>query len=81
MSKWDNLLEVTADLYGDKVVYHGVVSGLSGGTGSAFSMILAQNATGNWITGCSALPVRITLDKHELEARPATGRFIDGSHH
>ena len=63
-------VEVTADLYGDKVVYHGVVSGLSGGTGSAFSMIPAQNATGNWIKVVQRLPVRITLDKHELEARP-----------
>lgn len=63
-------VEVTADLYGDKVVYHGVVSGLSGGTGSVFSMIPAQNATGNWIKVVQRLPVRITLDKHELEARP-----------
>ncbi len=63
-------VEVTADLYGDKVVYHGVVTGLSGGTGSAFSMIPAQNATGNWIKVVQRLPVRITLDKHELEARP-----------
>ena len=63
-------VEVTADLYGDKVVYHGVVSGLSGGTGSAFSMIPAQNATGNWIKVVQRLPVRITLDKKELAERP-----------
>lgn len=63
-------VEVTADIYGDKVVYHGVVSGLSGGTGSAFSMIPAQNATGNWIKVVQRLPVRITLDKHELAQRP-----------
>lgn len=63
-------VEVTADLYGDKVVYHGVVSGVSGGTGSAFSMIPAQNATGNWIKVVQRLPLRITLDKKELAAHP-----------
>ncbi len=63
-------VEVTADIYGDKVVYHGVVSGLSGGTGSAFSMIPAQNATGNWIKVVQRLPVRITLDANEMKHRP-----------
>lgn len=63
-------VEVTADIYGDKVVYHGVVTGLSGGTGSAFSMIPAQNATGNWIKVVQRLPVRIALDKKELAERP-----------
>ncbi|BBE75243.1 MULTISPECIES: HlyD family secretion protein [Phytobacter] len=63
-------VEVTADIYGDKVVYHGVVSGVSGGTGSAFSMIPAQNATGNWIKVVQRLPLRITLDKSELAKHP-----------
>lgn len=63
-------VEVTADIYGDKVVYHGVVSGVSGGTGSAFSMIPAQNATGNWIKVVQRLPLRITLDKSELTKHP-----------
>lgn len=63
-------VEVTADIYGDKVVYHGTVSGLSGGTGSAFSMIPAQNATGNWIKVVQRLPVRITLDANEMKHRP-----------
>lgn len=63
-------VEVTADIYGDKVVYHGVVSGVSGGTGSAFSMIPAQNATGNWIKVVQRLPLRITLDKRELAKHP-----------
>lgn len=63
-------VEVTADIYGDKVVYHGVVSGVSGGTGSAFSMIPAQNATGNWIKVVQRLPMRITLDKNELAKHP-----------
>ncbi|MCG8158808.1 HlyD family secretion protein [Brenneria goodwinii] len=64
------LVKITADIYGDKVVYHGVVSGVSGGTGSAFSMIPAQNATGNWIKVIQRLPLRITLDKNELAKHP-----------
>ncbi|MDF0535537.1 HlyD family efflux transporter periplasmic adaptor subunit [Shewanella yunxiaonensis] len=63
-------VEVTADIYGDKVIYHGVVTGLSGGTGSAFSAIPAQNATGNWIKVVQRLPVRIGLDPSELAAHP-----------
>ncbi|HEE0884659.1 HlyD family efflux transporter periplasmic adaptor subunit [Klebsiella michiganensis] len=63
-------VEITADIYGDKVVYHGVVSGVSGGTGSAFSMIPAQNATGNWIKVVQRLPLRIQLDKKELAEHP-----------
>jgi membrane fusion protein (multidrug efflux system) len=63
-------VEVTADLYGDDIVYHGVVTGLSGGTGSAFSMIPAQNATGNWIKVIQRLPVRIELTPKELAEHP-----------
>lgn len=63
-------VEVTADLYGDKVVYQGVITGISGGTGSAFSMIPAQNATGNWIKVVQRLPVRIELDREDLAAHP-----------
>jgi len=59
-----------ADLYGGSVEYRGVVSGLSGGTGSAFAVIPAQNATGNWIKVVQRLPVRITLDPKELAQRP-----------
>ncbi|KFZ37509.1 hemolysin D [Shewanella mangrovi] len=63
-------VEITADLYGDDVVYHGVVTGVSGGTGSAFSAIPAQNATGNWIKVVQRLPVRIGLDPEELAKHP-----------
>ena len=63
-------VEITADLYGNEVVYHGTVSGFSGGTGSAFAMIPAQNATGNWIKVVQRLPVRIELDPTELASRP-----------
>jgi membrane fusion protein (multidrug efflux system) len=61
---------VTADLYGGSVVYHGRVAGLSGSTGSALSLIPAQNATGNWIKVVQRLPVRIALDPKELAAHP-----------
>lgn len=61
---------VTADLYGSSVTYHGVVEGLSGGSGSAFAAIPAQNATGNWIKVVQRLPLRIRLDAKELEAHP-----------
>jgi membrane fusion protein (multidrug efflux system) len=63
-------VEVHSDLYGKKVKYRGVVSGLSGGTGSTFATIPAQNATGNWIKVVQRVPVRITIDADELAARP-----------
>lgn len=63
-------VEVTSDLYGDAVKYRGVVTGLSGGSGSAFATIPAQNATGNWIKVVQRVPVRIALDPAELAAHP-----------
>jgi membrane fusion protein (multidrug efflux system) len=61
---------LTSDLYGHDVVFHGRVTGLSGGTGSAFSLIPAQNASGNWIKVVQRLPVRIDLDPRELQQHP-----------
>ena len=63
-------VEMVSDLYGSKVVYHGKVMGLSAGTGSAFSLLPAQNATGNWIKVVQRVPVRISLDPRELRANP-----------
>jgi membrane fusion protein (multidrug efflux system) len=63
-------VELVCDLYGKKVVYHSVIEGFSGGTGAAFALIPAQNATGNWIKVVQRLPVRIRLDPAELEAHP-----------
>jgi membrane fusion protein (multidrug efflux system) len=63
-------VEIHSDLYGKSVKYHGVVSGLAGGTGSTFATIPAQNATGNWIKVVQRVPVRIELDAAELAARP-----------
>ena len=59
-----------ADLYGSKVEYHGKVAGFGAGTGSAFSLLPAQNATGNWIKIVQRVPVRIALDPQELSAHP-----------
>jgi membrane fusion protein (multidrug efflux system) len=61
---------LTSDLYGGDVEYHGKVVGLSGGTGSSFALIPAQNATGNWIKVVQRLPVRVALDPKELQAHP-----------
>ncbi|WP_186054614.1 efflux RND transporter periplasmic adaptor subunit [Burkholderia gladioli] len=63
-------VSVTADIYGSSVKYHGKVIGFSAGTGSAFSLLPAQNATGNWIKVVQRLPVRIALDPQELERHP-----------
>jgi membrane fusion protein (multidrug efflux system) len=57
-------------MYGGKVEYHGKVLGLSPGTGSAFSLLPAQNATGNWIKVVQRVPVRIALDSAELARNP-----------
>jgi len=63
-------VELTSDLYGKKVVYHGRVAGFSGGTGAAFAVVPAQNATGNWIKVVQRLPVRIALNPAELRRNP-----------
>lgn len=64
------VVKLTSDLYGDDVVFHGTVVGLSGGTGAAFALIPAQNATGNWIKVVQRLPVRIHLQPEELKKHP-----------
>lgn len=61
---------VVSDIYGDKVEYKGKVVGLDMGTGSAFSLLPAQNATGNWIKVVQRLPVRIELDAKQIEEHP-----------
>jgi membrane fusion protein (multidrug efflux system) len=59
-----------ADLYGKQVQYHGHVEGLGAGTGAAFALLPAQNATGNWIKVVQRVPVRVSLDPRELAAHP-----------
>ncbi|MCH8180704.1 MAG: biotin/lipoyl-binding protein [Proteobacteria bacterium] len=61
---------LTADVYGQKVTYHGKVVGLGAGTGAAFSLLPAQNATGNWIKVVQRVPVRLSLDAAEVRAHP-----------
>ncbi|CNG84321.1 multidrug efflux MFS transporter periplasmic adaptor subunit EmrA [Yersinia enterocolitica] len=61
---------VVTDFYGDDVVFQGKVVGLDMGTGSAFSLLPAQNATGNWIKVVQRLPVRIELDAKQLTEHP-----------
>lgn len=62
--------ELHADLYGDDIVYHGKVAGLGAGSGSAFALLPAQNASGNWIKIVQRVPVRISLDPQELLDHP-----------
>jgi len=61
---------LTADLYGKRVEYKGTVAGLGAGTGAAFSLLPAQNATGNWIKVVQRVPVRIALDPAQVSAHP-----------
>ena len=61
---------VVADLYGGRVEYHGTVQGIGMGTGAAFALLPAQNATGNWIKVVQRVPVRIALQEQELRAHP-----------
>ena len=59
-----------SDLYGKDVVYHGKVAGFAAGTGSAFALLPAQNASGNWIKIVQRVPVRVELDNNDLQAHP-----------
>jgi len=61
---------LTADIYGHRTEFKGTVAGLGAGTGAAFSLLPAQNATGNWIKVVQRVPVRIQLDPQELAAHP-----------
>ena len=63
-------VHLTADLYGKKVEYQGQVAGLGIGTGAAFALLPAQNATGNWIKVVQRVPVRIALSAEQLQANP-----------
>jgi membrane fusion protein, multidrug efflux system len=61
---------IATDIYGSSAEYHGKVIGLGAGTGSVFSLLPAQNATGNWIKVVQRVPVRIALDNNELDKHP-----------
>jgi membrane fusion protein (multidrug efflux system) len=66
----DQPVKLTADVYGKKVEYTGRVAGLGVGTGAAFALLPAQNATGNWIKVVQRVPVRVALDAEQLKANP-----------
>jgi membrane fusion protein (multidrug efflux system) len=63
--KIGNPVEIKSDVNGKK--YKGYVTGISAGTGNAFSILPAQNATGNWIKIVQRIPVRIDIDKDSIK--------------
>jgi len=63
-------VRLTADLYGHSVAYHGSIAGFGAGTGAAFALLPAQNATGNWIKIVQRVPVRVALNPAELASHP-----------
>ncbi|EJM91185.1 multidrug resistance efflux pump [Pseudomonas sp. GM74] len=63
-------VELRADAYSRSVIFHGTIIGLDAGTGSAFSLMPAQNATGNWIKVTQRVPVRIALRPQEIAQNP-----------
>ncbi|HWK48229.1 MAG TPA: HlyD family efflux transporter periplasmic adaptor subunit [Steroidobacter sp.] len=63
-------VSVHADIYGNDVEYQGTVAGLAAGSGSAFALLPAQNASGNWIKIVQRVPVRITIDPEQLKQNP-----------
>jgi membrane fusion protein (multidrug efflux system) len=66
----DQPVTLSADVYGKQVEYHGVIEGLGAGTGAAFALLPAQNATGNWIKVVQRVPVRIKLEPKDLVEHP-----------
>jgi membrane fusion protein, multidrug efflux system len=72
--------DVTADIYGGGVTYHGRIVGLGAGSGSAFALLPPQNASGNWIKIVQRVPVRIALDPKDLADHPLrVGLSVDVS--
>ena len=63
-------VEVRSDLYGGDAPYQGRIVGLAAGTGGAFSLLPAQNASGNWIKVVQRIPVKVSLDPAELAKHP-----------
>jgi membrane fusion protein (multidrug efflux system) len=62
--------QVRSDLYGGSFIFHGHVQGMSAGTGAAFALLPAQNASGNWIKVVQRVPVRIQIDESDLMKSP-----------
>ncbi len=68
--KMGQKVRVFSDLYGDDVVFHGIIQGIPGGAGNTFSLLPPQNLSGNWIKIVQRLPVRVALDLEELKKHP-----------
>jgi membrane fusion protein (multidrug efflux system) len=66
----DQPVHLTADIYGPEIVFQGRVVGIIPGSGSVFSLLPAQNASGNWIKIVQRIPVRIALDPKEVQKHP-----------
>ena len=66
----DQDVELVSDLYGKDMIFHGKIEGIAAGTGAVFSLLPAQNASGNWIKIVQRVPVRITLDPKEVKSHP-----------
>ncbi len=64
------VVELIADMYGREAKFHGKIVGLNPGTGSVFSILPPQNATGNWIKIIQRIPVKISLDQDEVKVHP-----------
>ncbi|HEV3270142.1 MAG TPA: efflux RND transporter periplasmic adaptor subunit [Candidatus Rhabdochlamydia sp.] len=64
------IAKVHCDLYGSSVDFEGIVGGIAGGTGSVFSLLPPQNATGNWIKIVQRLPVRVYLNPEQIKKHP-----------
>ena len=62
--------QVRSDLYGGAVIFHGKVIGMAAGTGAAFSVLPAQNASGNWIKVVQRVPVRVSIAPEDLALHP-----------
>lgn len=63
-------VHLESDMYGDEIIYHGKIIGLNPGTGSVFSILPPQNASGNWIKIIQRIPVKISLDMEEVKKFP-----------
>ncbi|CEK09872.1 HlyD family secretion protein [Legionella hackeliae] len=63
-------VNITSDLYGRAVVFHGKIVGLPGAAGNAFALLPPENLSGNWIKIVQRLPVRVALDANELKQHP-----------
>jgi len=63
-------VKITTDMYGTKIIYHGIVENIGAGSGASLALLPAQNATGNWIKVTQRIPVKIKLNSNEIKEHP-----------